>query len=136
LHRKSGAAPPRRAGGVSDESTLLTVRIDDSNESVSVVVLAGELDLGTISRMEEPLAEQIGQRRAVLVDLREVSFIDSSGIGALIRAFRSSDGTPMNVLIHPGSQVERIFEVAAVTDAMPIFSDGEQAMAYLRKDGA
>jgi len=119
-----------------DESALLTVHIDDSDGSVSVVELAGEIDLGTIPRMEEPLAEQLGQRSAVMLDLREVSFIDSSGIGALIRLFRSADGTPMNVLVGAGSQVERIFEVAAVNDAMPIFTDAALAMAQLRKDGA
>jgi anti-anti-sigma factor len=119
-----------------NESALLTVQIDDSHGSVSVVALVGELDLGTIPRMEEPLAEQLGQRSAVMVDLREVSFIDSSGIGALIRMFRSADGTPMNVLVDPGSQVERIFEVAAVTDAMPIFTDEAMAMADLGKDSA
>ena len=132
VERSSRAAPPSRRGerGTKKESTLLTVHIESMGD-VTVVAFAGELDLGTIPRMEQPLSEQLAQRDAVMVDLREVIFIDSSGIGALIRAFRSAAGTPMSVLVDPGSQVHRIFDVAGVAEALPVFSDREAAMASL-----
>lgn len=97
-----------------------------------MVALAGELDLSTIPRMESPLLEQIQQRSAVLVDLTELSFIDSSGIGVLINAFRESNGVPMHVLVGEGSQVERVFQIAGIADAMPVFSDRRLALAALR----
>jgi anti-sigma B factor antagonist len=115
----------------SDRAALLTVRIADSPDGCSVVTIAGELDLSTIPKMRRPLLEQIAQRPAVLVDLSELSFIDSSGIGALIQACRSTNGTPMHVVIGRDSQVERIFSIAGVSAAMPIFSDREEALAEL-----
>jgi anti-sigma B factor antagonist len=112
----------------------LAVRIEDSPRGASVVALAGELDLSTIPRAEGPLLEQFGQRAAVLVDLSTLSFIDSSGIGTLIRAFRSSNGTRISFLIGRGSQVERVFRIAGVGEALPVFDDRERAISALTSE--
>ena len=112
-------------------SPSLSVRIEDARDNVSIVSLAGELDLSTIPRMEEALREQISQRPAVLIDLSELSFIDSSGIGVLVQTFRSADGTPMNVLIRSGSQVERVFGIAGISEALPVYFDREAALVAL-----
>jgi anti-sigma B factor antagonist len=113
----------------------LAIRIEDSPRGASIVALAGELDLSTISRMETALLEQLRQRPAVLVDLSTLSFIDSSGLGILIRAFRSANGTPVSFLIAPGSQVERVFRIAGVDEAMPVFSDRDLALSALSRNG-
>jgi anti-sigma B factor antagonist len=81
--------------------------------------------------MEGPLLEQVMQRSAVLVDLSGLSFIDSSGIGVLIRTLRNANGTPVNVLIGAGSQVDRVFGIAGVTEALRVFTDREQALVAL-----
>ena len=132
MERSSGAAPPLNQGG-SDQngSEPLTVRIEESADGTAVVAIAGELDLSTIPRMESPLLEQIRQRSAVLLDLSNLSFIDSSGIRTLIRAFHESDGAPFHVVVGKGSQVERVFQVARVTDTLSVFSDPELALAAL-----
>jgi anti-sigma B factor antagonist len=132
VERSSGAAPPLNQGaGGPEKLPPFTVRIETSAGRSSVVALSGELDLSTIPSMESALLEQITQRSAVLVDLTGLSFIDSSGIGVLIRAFRESNGNPMHVLVGPGSQVERVFQIAGIADAMPVFSDRELAVAAL-----
>jgi anti-sigma B factor antagonist len=110
---------------------LLAVHIEDSDDGASIIALSGELDLSTIPRMEAPLFEQIGQRQAVLVDLTRLTFIDSSGIGVLIQASRESNGTPLGVVVGPGTQVERVFGIAGVGEALPLFSDRDQALAGL-----
>jgi anti-anti-sigma factor len=136
VERSSGAAPPLNPGG-SDQngSAPLTVRIEESAGGAAVFAIAGELDLSTIPRMESPLLEQVRQRSALLLDLTNVSFIDSSGIGALIRAFHESDGAPIHVVVGKGSQVERVFQVARVTDTLSVFSDREPALAALNGTG-
>jgi anti-anti-sigma factor len=106
--------------------------VEDSS-GASIVTLSGELDMSTIPRMEAPLMEQVRQRRAVLVDLTKVSFIDSSGIGVLIQAFNACNGIPLHVLIGPGSQVDRVFGIAGVAGALPVFSDLEPALAALAR---
>jgi anti-sigma B factor antagonist len=133
MERFSGAAPPPQPGGSDqDPAATLTVRVEDASGGASIVALAGELDLSTIGRMESPLLEQTLQRTGVLVDLTKLTFIDSSGIGILIQASRGANGTPFNLLIGPGSQVARVFEVAGVAEALHVFTDREQALAALK----
>jgi anti-anti-sigma factor len=115
-------------------SAPLTVRIEDAEGGLTIVSIAGELDLSTIPRMQGPLWERIRQRSAVLVDLTKLSFIDSSGIGVLIQAFQESNGRPMHVLIGPDCQVERVFRIARVAEALPVHLDREEALAELSRD--
>ena len=117
--------------GESGQDKTLTIGIDDA-DGATIVALSGELDLGTIPRMEGPLLEQLQRGTAVLVDLSGLSFIDSSGIGALIQANRSADGTPVSFLIEADSQVDRVFKVAGIGDAMPVFTDRGEALDALR----
>lgn len=128
MERSSGAAPPPQPGGGAPAA--LSVRVEDTADGASIVAIAGELDLSTIPRMQGPLLEQIGQRPAVLVDLSGLSFIDSSGIGILIEALRSANGTPVRILIATDSQVDRVFRIAGISDALPVFTDRERALTW------
>jgi anti-anti-sigma factor len=111
------------------------VRIEPAGASASVISLAGELDLSTIPRLEKQLFQEIHSKAGVIVDLTNVSFIDSSGIGMLIRAFRAIDesGT-LNTVIAEGSQVERVFRLAGVDRALPLFT--ARALALEALNGA
>ena len=123
-----------QAGEDGAEKTL-TVSIEDSADGAAIVILSGELDLGTVPRMEGALLEQLEQRPAVLVDLSGLSFIDSSGIAALIEAKRGADGIPLGFLVGPGSQVDRVFGIAGIGDTLRLFSDRQVAMTALAPRG-
>lgn len=111
---------------------LLTVRVESGGNGTSVVSLAGELDLSTIPRMEMPLLSEVSQA-PVIVDLSALSFIDSSGIAVLIRAFRAAGaGRRMHTVIAPGSQVERVLRLAGIDRALPLFVDRDAALEALR----
>jgi anti-sigma B factor antagonist len=110
---------------------MLRVHVEDSPEGAAIVSLSGELDLSTVPRMERAVLEQLGQRPAVLVDLSSLSFIDSSGISALIHANRTANGTAVGFLIEAGTQVDRVFGIASVAEALPLYSDRAAAMAAL-----
>ena len=135
MERSSGAAPPRQSGGASEPESLgqqLPVTIESPAANASVVSLAGELDLSTIPMLEKRLLEQIRVKDAVIVDLTNVTFIDSSGIGLLIRAFRSCENAePLMTVIAAGSQVERVFQLAGIDRALPLFMDRGRAMEAL-----
>jgi anti-sigma B factor antagonist len=137
VERSSGAAPPLSSGGSGDpnEGQILTVRIESAGTSASVVSLAGELDLSTIPGVEKQLFEQLRSKDGVVVDLTKVSFIDSSGIALLIQAFRATDGTDvLNTVIAEGSQVERVFRLAGIDRALPLFT--QRALALEALNGA
>jgi anti-sigma B factor antagonist len=139
VERSSGAAPPRRSGGSGEpEATgavngqLLRVVIEPAAHGASVVSLAGELDLSTIPRIEAPLFQELESHGAVVLDLTSLSFIDSSGIGLLIKAFRAGGdgkGGTLHTVIAPDSQVERVFRIAGIGQALPLYLDREAALA-------
>lgn len=65
--------------------------LPDLNESTEVAALDGDLDLEHAPALRRTLRELLGRgSRTVVVDLRRVSFLDSSGLAALIDAHRAA----------------------------------------------
>jgi anti-sigma B factor antagonist len=135
VERSSGAAPPRQLGRSGDPNLSgkrLTVEIDAVGARASVVSVAGELDLSTIPLLEKDLLREAGSESDVIVDLTGVSFIDSSGIGLLIEAFRSGeDSTRLLTVVAEDSQVDRVFRMAGIGRALPVFTDRRGAIEAL-----
>jgi len=112
---------------------LLRVRVEPLGDGVSVVSLAGELDLSTLPDLEGPLFEELRTRTGVVVDLTQLIFIDSSGIGLLIKASGlRSDPAAMHIAIAPESQVERVLGLTGVDRALPVTVGSDEALAALR----
>jgi anti-anti-sigma factor len=72
----------------------------------------------------------MGSHASVVLDLRRLAFIDSSGIGLLIKAHQAETAT-VHTVVAPGSQVDRVFVIAGIDRVLPIFSDLDEALAAL-----
>jgi anti-sigma B factor antagonist len=108
--------------------------VEPANGRATVVSLSGELDLSTVPRLQTCLQEHQRAGAAVIVDLSQVTFIDSSGIGALIRAFKDSEnGRRLLTVIAADTQVERVLQVSGVDKTLPLFGDRAAALATLAK---
>jgi anti-sigma B factor antagonist len=81
-----------------------------------VVVAVGELDMGTTPELEELLlGAEAGRPDVLIVDLREISFVDSTGLHLLVRALdRAKKLGRRLVLIEPPSEILRAFEVTGL----------------------
>ena len=82
----------------------------------AVVVPTGELDLATAPALEEALgrAFEDGSGRVVL-DLRELEFIDSSGLRTLLTARRRAEEADAQFSLVAGHRaLERTLEIAGV----------------------
>jgi anti-sigma B factor antagonist len=122
----------RGEGMTNGSGQRLAVRIEAEGSSVSVVALSGELDLSTIPLLEKRLLAEVGSKGAVVIDLTDVSFIDSSGIGLLIQAFRAgAEDQRLHTVIAAGTQVERVFRLAGIDHALPLFMDRRGATEAL-----
>src|SRR3712207_4881193 len=76
----------RGHGGESVEITVET-----RAEGVAVVALVGRLDLLSAAEVKQRLASIVGEgNRRLIVDLDQVSFVDSSGLGALIGGLKAA----------------------------------------------
>jgi anti-sigma B factor antagonist len=95
-----------------------------------VLTLRGELDLATASLLKEQLDHVMRGKRAVVIDLSRLRFIDSSGLALLVHAerqLRDSDG--QLVLVRGPRGVQRIF---AITSLDSHFDFCDSASAALR----
>ena len=111
----------------------LSVRID-RDASHPVVSLAGELDLSTIPQLERQLIQQARSRPRMVVDMKALTFIDSSGIALLLRAHRATEDG-IQTVVAEGSQVERVLRLAGIDQVLPMFGDREPAIAAVDRTG-
>jgi anti-anti-sigma factor len=98
---------------------------------VAVVLGAGELDAYAAPDLASTFSE-IRDARRVLVDLGQVSFMDSTAVGLVVRAARelSEGGAELRVVL-PGGPARRIFEITALDRVLPVADTREAALADL-----
>jgi anti-anti-sigma factor len=94
----------------------------DEDEQVRIV-LAGELDLKgaeQVARVWEDLARREDLQRVVL-DLRGLAFIDSSGIAAVLRLNAECRRADRELaIVRPAPSVLHRFDATGATDHLPI----------------
>jgi anti-anti-sigma factor len=74
------------------------------------VHMAGELDIATAPQLERTLREPRLQARVVVIDMRELAFIDSSGVHAIVTAStRARKVGHRLVLLRGAPNVDRMF---------------------------
>jgi len=89
----------------------------------------GELDLATTPELERLVLGRLEQGRAVVLDLRGLEFMDSSGVRVLVAAnarAESEGGSLRIVRPEPGSPVERILVVSGIDRALPFVDDVDE----------
>jgi anti-anti-sigma factor len=108
--------------------------IDPSGFSISVteqggravVAVTGEVDLATSPDLEEVVLGRLDSGQSVVLDLRELQFMDSSGLRVLIAAHaRANEGEAEFAIVRPpaGSEVEKILGIAGVEQQLQIVEE-------------
>lgn len=99
----------------------------------------GELDLSTATQLQDPLDEAVASpAAAVLIDLTDCTFIDSTGIAMVVRAWQRVDSAAGNsgegglVLCCQNEQVRRVLEVTGLEHSLRVFETRDEAIAALR----
>jgi anti-sigma B factor antagonist len=75
--------------------------------------VAGELDLFSSSQLKLALAD-IDGKEPILIDLSELTFIDSAGIGEILALAGSRTDSEQVVLMNPSEPVRRALEIAGL----------------------
>lgn len=97
----------------------------------TVIAPVGELDIARVGDFRAALWDAAGEdTAAVVVDLSQVSFIDSSGLGALVeldnRLRRS--GRRLAVVAPRGSAPAVLLDLAGLRDRLPISETRQGAL--------
>jgi stage II sporulation protein AA (anti-sigma F factor antagonist) len=100
---------------------------------ITRVILTGSLDIAGAAAIDLRMNVIAGANRTVLVDLRQVSFIGSMGLSALVapaRAIKSRGGKM--VLFGPNQLVAQMLRVSLVDTIIPVYNDLDAAIAAVR----
>ena len=86
-----------------------------ADDAADVIAVRGEIDMATAPQLRDLLDQLIdaGSRRIVL-DCRELAFLDSSGIGVLIAARNRLGDDGEMVLDSPPPHVRKVLEITGV----------------------
>ena len=95
-----------------------------TEDGVRVVAVSGELDLDTIGELNDALSADGGVLATTVVDLRGLTFIDSSGVSGVLAAARRSRDAGGRLVCVPGPpSIRRVFELTGV-DTVVEWVDG------------
>ncbi|HPT87646.1 MAG TPA: anti-sigma F factor antagonist [Bacillota bacterium] len=97
-----------------------------------VVTIDGELDLETSPEFRKVIEEKLDSYKTIrhlILDLKKVHFIDSSGLGVILGRFKriTQDGGRMSA-VNVSDQVKRIFELSGLLKIMNIYPDRKDAL--------
>jgi anti-sigma B factor antagonist len=86
------------------------------------VALHGEVDVLTVDQVRVALTEALDQRPdSIVVDLAELSFIDSTGLGALVFGFQRARDTRIDfALARPSGTVRQILVLSGLLEVIPV----------------
>lgn len=109
---------------------VTVTRNGTGSQSVAVVSAVGDIDIQWAPELTSALDEAIdGGSELVVVDLAEVSFLDSSALGALVGASKralAADG--MVVVVAAQERVLKLFRITRLTELFPIYSSIDDAL--------
>ena len=95
-----------------------------------VVALAGELDLVTVDRLRsrfDPL--RVGDPSTVVVDLRGLTFVDSSGLNMLVICIRAVERNGGSVVVAGANEhIAGLFEVVRFPDTVTVAPSFDAAL--------
>ena len=95
----------------------------------TIIEVAGEIDVYTAHGLREKLSELIdSEHRELVVDLRGVGFMDSTGLGVLVGALkrvRTNEGDL--ALVCTGPRILKVFEITGLTKVFAIHRSVDEA---------
>jgi anti-sigma B factor antagonist len=101
--------------------------------TADVVVVHGEVDSSTASLLDKAVADaaqraaESGGDAVVVVDLTEVSFMDSAGLRVLVMAGRTTDVTVKVVVGSP--ELKRLLRISALDTVLDVHPSLDDALA-------
>ena len=105
------------------------------NEDIYIIDVLGEMDLYNSYKLKELLMKMIEKKiENFIINMNEVEYIDSSGIGALI--YITSTIKKMNLhlsITNVHGSVKKVIELTKLSSFFPIISSLEEAIKTMGK---
>jgi len=95
------------------------VRIESG---VGIILVSGEIDIATAPLLEESIEQVLDKGVDRLdLDMRNVPFMDSQGIGLAARTLRSLEGNGGKLrIVNPSHQVEKVLSISGLDKLLEV----------------
>jgi anti-sigma B factor antagonist len=98
--------------------------------TAELIEVRGELDLASGPRLEEELSKvSVADTKLVVVDLRRLEFMDSTGLSIIVRAHQrlAEDGCELS-LVRGSPQVQRLLDLTGVAERLRLVAAPEELL--------
>ncbi len=99
------------------------------------VHLNGDLDMHTVPDFKEEVISELRNNNLnkLVINLKGVDFIDSTGLGAILGRYRNlSDKGGKLILVGLSPQVKRILELSGVLELVPVFDTEDEVIEKIK----
>lgn len=107
----------------------------EDRDGIWVLRCEGALSVGVgVNALETACREKIGKGRGIVLDLSQVTYMDSTGLATVVAASRSAAdrGQAMKVVLAPDGATRRAFSITQLDRIFEIFGDVESALESFR----
>jgi anti-sigma B factor antagonist len=102
-----------------------------SEGHATVVAVSGELDLASSPTLQEELDRvSASNSQLLIIDLRELDFMDSTGLSVLVRAHQRAEEQGRQLAMVKGpQQVQRLLSLTGVADRLTLVDRPEELLS-------
>ena len=106
----------------------LKITLSDRPSGARLIRLHGPLTMTTLFDFQDTIRQD--RTRAILLDVTDVPYMDSAGLGCIISAFVSCQGSQRGfAMFGISDRIQALLDLTRVSDLMPCFASLEDAEA-------
>lgn len=99
-------------------------------QEFSIVLLAGDVDLSCSPEARKTILDCLESSQNTLVDLSDVSYIDSSGVASLVEGYQTAKKKNLRfALLGVSGPAMSVLELARLDKVFPIYVDIEECLS-------
>lgn len=104
-------------------SKFIEASIDMDDDCIKLKI-SGEIDLNTIEVLEPKLEKMLKENKDILIDMENVKFIDSTGLGILVKLYKEQKLKNKKVtIINTKVNVRKIFKITCMEEMFNLGGD-------------
>lgn len=102
-------------------------------QGCAIVTATGEIDVHSAAGLRRALAQAATFSDWLVVDLSEVSFIDSTGLGVLLRARGRGQRRSIS-LVNPPQMLRKVLHLTTLNQILPVYPSRQAALDEARRE--
>lgn len=100
------------------------------NGNTTIITISGRVDSATSATMDMELAKLIPENKRVVLDLKDVEFLSSAGVRAIVKALKTAKKSNHQVKLAsiPG-HIAEVMQTMGLMELMQVYPSLEEALA-------